>query len=189
MGEDVMGLSFAADFSEWDDGLGSHFIPLLVFRASYMIISSFSLWVAVSIGSSPAMSFSSVESYFGFLSPLEIAFLCALLQGLKNGSPEIIAHFIGIALLLCIVTVPHLTACPPILALMIIGPSVPSSSPKDGKEIVVSGEKLWVTPWFHCTTLERIFKSRTKKKDKTKQNQARNRKDKVKVQPSEENTT
>ncbi|GJZ50143.1 hypothetical protein Tco_0768234 [Tanacetum coccineum] len=86
MGEDVMGLSFAADFSEWDDGLGSHFIPLLVFRASYMIISSFSLWVAVSIGSSPAMSFSSVESYFGFLSPLEIAFLCALLQGLKNGS-------------------------------------------------------------------------------------------------------
>ncbi|GJV68423.1 receptor-like serine/threonine-protein kinase SD1-8 [Tanacetum coccineum] len=36
---------------------------------------------------------------------------------------------------------------------------------------------------------ERIFKSRTKKKAKTKQNQARNGKDKVKGQPSEENTT
>ncbi|GKE88672.1 hypothetical protein Tco_1566147 [Tanacetum coccineum] len=37
------------------------------------------------------------------------------------------------------------TKFPPISALMIIGPSVPSSSPKDGKEITVSGEKLWVT--------------------------------------------
>ncbi|GJY79937.1 hypothetical protein Tco_0492688 [Tanacetum coccineum] len=37
------------------------------------------------------------------------------------------------------------TKCPPILASMIIGPSVPSSSPKGGKEITVSGEKLWVT--------------------------------------------
>ncbi|GKD26901.1 hypothetical protein Tco_1233115 [Tanacetum coccineum] len=36
---------------------------------------------------------------------------------------------------------------------------------------------------------ERIFKSRTKKKAKTKQNQARNGKDKVKGHPSEENTT
>ncbi|GJT02622.1 hypothetical protein Tco_0823791 [Tanacetum coccineum] len=34
------------------------------------------------------------------------------------------------------------TKCPPISALMIIGPSVPSSSPKGGKEITVSGEKL-----------------------------------------------
>ncbi|GJR55837.1 hypothetical protein Tco_1406358 [Tanacetum coccineum] len=34
------------------------------------------------------------------------------------------------------------TKCPPILASMIIGPSVPSSSPKGGKEIIVSGEKL-----------------------------------------------
>ncbi|GJW03809.1 hypothetical protein Tco_1562665 [Tanacetum coccineum] len=40
------------------------------------------------------------------------------------------------------------TKYPPISALMIIGPSVPSSSPKDGKEIVVSGEKLWVTLCF-----------------------------------------
>ncbi|GKC19320.1 hypothetical protein Tco_1021470, partial [Tanacetum coccineum] len=37
------------------------------------------------------------------------------------------------------------TKCPPISASMIIGPSVPSSSPKDGKDITVSGEKLWVT--------------------------------------------
>ncbi|GJT30725.1 hypothetical protein Tco_0911000, partial [Tanacetum coccineum] len=37
------------------------------------------------------------------------------------------------------------TKCPPISASMIIGPSVPSSSPKDEKEIIVSGEKLWVT--------------------------------------------
>ncbi|GKA96655.1 hypothetical protein Tco_0818750 [Tanacetum coccineum] len=37
------------------------------------------------------------------------------------------------------------TKCPPISASMIIGPSVPSFSPKDGKEITVSGEKLWVT--------------------------------------------
>ncbi|GKE69105.1 hypothetical protein Tco_1527177 [Tanacetum coccineum] len=37
------------------------------------------------------------------------------------------------------------TKCPPISASMIIGPYVPSSSPKDGKEIIVSGEKLWVT--------------------------------------------
>ncbi|GJT77325.1 hypothetical protein Tco_1044050 [Tanacetum coccineum] len=37
------------------------------------------------------------------------------------------------------------TKCPPISASMIIGPSVLSSSPKDGKEITVSGEKLWVT--------------------------------------------
>ncbi|GJS53341.1 hypothetical protein Tco_0626703 [Tanacetum coccineum] len=37
------------------------------------------------------------------------------------------------------------TKCPPISASMIIGPSVPSSSPKGGKEITVSGEKLWVT--------------------------------------------
>ncbi|GJZ11808.1 hypothetical protein Tco_0546567 [Tanacetum coccineum] len=36
------------------------------------------------------------------------------------------------------------TKCPPISASMIIGPSVPSSSPKDRKEITVSGEKLWV---------------------------------------------
>ncbi|GKC66879.1 hypothetical protein Tco_1099477, partial [Tanacetum coccineum] len=35
--------------------------------------------------------------------------------------------------------------CPPISASMITGPSVPSSSPRGGKEIVVSGEKLWVT--------------------------------------------
>ncbi|GJW06977.1 hypothetical protein Tco_1569400 [Tanacetum coccineum] len=41
--------------------------------------------------------------------------------------------------------------------------------------------------WY--MTMERIFKSRTKKKAKTKQNQARNGKDKVKGQPSEENTT
>ncbi|GKB80481.1 hypothetical protein Tco_0947376 [Tanacetum coccineum] len=34
------------------------------------------------------------------------------------------------------------TKCPPISALMIIGPSIPSSSPKDGKEITVSEEKL-----------------------------------------------
>ncbi|GJY45926.1 ribonuclease H-like domain, reverse transcriptase, RNA-dependent DNA polymerase [Tanacetum coccineum] len=34
------------------------------------------------------------------------------------------------------------TKYPPILASMIIGPSVPSFSPKDGKEIIVSGEKL-----------------------------------------------
>ncbi|GKG52077.1 hypothetical protein Tco_0544715, partial [Tanacetum coccineum] len=34
------------------------------------------------------------------------------------------------------------TKCPPILALMIIGPFVPSSSPKSGKEIAVSEEKL-----------------------------------------------
>ncbi|GJT88459.1 hypothetical protein Tco_1070176 [Tanacetum coccineum] len=32
--------------------------------------------------------------------------------------------------------------CPHILASMIIVPSVPSSSPKDGKKITVSGEKL-----------------------------------------------
>ncbi|GKG14303.1 hypothetical protein Tco_0353903, partial [Tanacetum coccineum] len=37
------------------------------------------------------------------------------------------------------------TKCPPISALMIIGPSVPSSSPKDGKKFTVYGEKLWVT--------------------------------------------
>ncbi|GKC03404.1 hypothetical protein Tco_0995014 [Tanacetum coccineum] len=37
------------------------------------------------------------------------------------------------------------TKCPPILASMIIGPSVLSSSPKDGKEIIVSEKKLWVT--------------------------------------------
>ncbi|GKA67878.1 hypothetical protein Tco_0767795 [Tanacetum coccineum] len=37
------------------------------------------------------------------------------------------------------------TKCPPISASMIIGPSVPSSSPRVGKDIVVSGEKLWVT--------------------------------------------
>ncbi|GJS56707.1 hypothetical protein Tco_0651491 [Tanacetum coccineum] len=37
------------------------------------------------------------------------------------------------------------TKCPPILASMIIGPSIPSSSPRGGKDIVVSGEKLWVT--------------------------------------------
>ncbi|GJZ14793.1 hypothetical protein Tco_0550470 [Tanacetum coccineum] len=37
------------------------------------------------------------------------------------------------------------TKCPPISASMIIGPSVSSSSPKGGKEITVSGEKLWVT--------------------------------------------
>ncbi|GKA42502.1 hypothetical protein Tco_0735162 [Tanacetum coccineum] len=36
------------------------------------------------------------------------------------------------------------TKCPPISALMIIGPSIPSSSPKDRKEITVSEEKLWV---------------------------------------------
>ncbi|GJV60195.1 hypothetical protein Tco_1466295 [Tanacetum coccineum] len=36
------------------------------------------------------------------------------------------------------------TKCPPIPASIIIGPSVPSSSPKGGKEIVVSGEKFWV---------------------------------------------
>ncbi|GKC87325.1 hypothetical protein Tco_1147974 [Tanacetum coccineum] len=35
--------------------------------------------------------------------------------------------------------------CPPISASMIIGPFVPSSSSKGGKEITVSGEKLWVT--------------------------------------------
>ncbi|GJV99610.1 hypothetical protein Tco_1554862 [Tanacetum coccineum] len=34
--------------------------------------------------------------------------------------------------------------CLPISALMIIGPAVLSSSPKGGKDIVVSGEKLWV---------------------------------------------
>ncbi|GJQ91570.1 hypothetical protein Tco_0002709 [Tanacetum coccineum] len=37
------------------------------------------------------------------------------------------------------------TKCPPISASMIISPFVPSSSPKDGKEINVSGEKQWVT--------------------------------------------
>ncbi|GJR01438.1 hypothetical protein Tco_0524422 [Tanacetum coccineum] len=37
------------------------------------------------------------------------------------------------------------TKCPPISASMIIGPSVPSSSPRGGKDIVVFGEKLWVT--------------------------------------------
>ncbi|GJV00683.1 hypothetical protein Tco_1329953 [Tanacetum coccineum] len=37
------------------------------------------------------------------------------------------------------------TKCPPISASMIIGPSVPSSSPKDGKEITISRVKLWVT--------------------------------------------
>ncbi|GJW65191.1 hypothetical protein Tco_0117075 [Tanacetum coccineum] len=37
------------------------------------------------------------------------------------------------------------TKFPPISASMIISPFVPSSSPKDGKEITVSGEKLWVT--------------------------------------------
>ncbi|GKA58839.1 hypothetical protein Tco_0758152 [Tanacetum coccineum] len=37
------------------------------------------------------------------------------------------------------------TKCPSISASMIIGPSVPSSSPKYGKEITVSREKLWVT--------------------------------------------
>ncbi|GJT95358.1 hypothetical protein Tco_1090876 [Tanacetum coccineum] len=37
------------------------------------------------------------------------------------------------------------TNCPPISASMIIGPSVSSSSPKDGKEIIISEEKLWVT--------------------------------------------
>ncbi|GJZ24433.1 hypothetical protein Tco_0561892 [Tanacetum coccineum] len=37
------------------------------------------------------------------------------------------------------------TKCPPISASIIIGPSIPSSSPKGGKEITVSGEKLWVT--------------------------------------------
>ncbi|GJY02526.1 hypothetical protein Tco_0360678 [Tanacetum coccineum] len=37
------------------------------------------------------------------------------------------------------------TKCPPISASMIIGLSVPSSSPKDEKEIIVFGEKLWVT--------------------------------------------
>ncbi|GJW85711.1 hypothetical protein Tco_0158856 [Tanacetum coccineum] len=35
--------------------------------------------------------------------------------------------------------------CPHISASMIIGPSVPSSSPRGEKDIVVSGEKLWVT--------------------------------------------
>ncbi|GJS65674.1 hypothetical protein Tco_0680238 [Tanacetum coccineum] len=34
------------------------------------------------------------------------------------------------------------TKCPPISASMIIGPSIPSSSPKGGKEITVSEEKL-----------------------------------------------
>ncbi|GJW59146.1 hypothetical protein Tco_0105877 [Tanacetum coccineum] len=37
------------------------------------------------------------------------------------------------------------TKCPPISASMIISPSVPSSYPRDGKEIIVSREKLWVT--------------------------------------------
>ncbi|GJY20177.1 hypothetical protein Tco_0392743 [Tanacetum coccineum] len=37
------------------------------------------------------------------------------------------------------------TKCPPISASMIIGPSVPSSSPKGEKEITVSNEKIWVT--------------------------------------------
>ncbi|GJT09446.1 hypothetical protein Tco_0856488 [Tanacetum coccineum] len=37
------------------------------------------------------------------------------------------------------------TKCPPISASMVIGPSVPSSSLKDGKEITVSEKKLWVT--------------------------------------------
>ncbi|GJX60026.1 hypothetical protein Tco_0291416 [Tanacetum coccineum] len=51
-----------------------------------------------------------------------------------------------------------------------------------------------VIPRVRCSqvlgsALERIFKSRTKKKAKTKQNQARNGKDKVKGQPSEENIT
>ncbi|GJX47772.1 hypothetical protein Tco_0272962 [Tanacetum coccineum] len=41
--------------------------------------------------------------------------------------------------------------CPPISASMIIGPSVPSSSPRGGKEIVASEEKLWVT--FFLATL------------------------------------
>ncbi|GJV17589.1 hypothetical protein Tco_1362912 [Tanacetum coccineum] len=36
------------------------------------------------------------------------------------------------------------TKCPPISASIIIGPSVPSLSPRGGKDIVVSGEKLWV---------------------------------------------
>ncbi|GJT44520.1 zinc finger, CCHC-type, retrotransposon gag domain protein [Tanacetum coccineum] len=102
--------------------------------------------------------------------------------------PEIIAHSIGMILLLRNVTVPpstgnfsipcvmdvHLcgsgmpsshilldkisadappstyircTKCPPISASMIIGPSVPSLSPRGGKDIVVSGEKLWVGPY------------------------------------------
>ncbi|GKD85977.1 hypothetical protein Tco_1357131, partial [Tanacetum coccineum] len=36
------------------------------------------------------------------------------------------------------------TKCPPILASIIIGPSVPSSSPMGGNEIIVSGDKVWV---------------------------------------------
>ncbi|GKA71118.1 hypothetical protein Tco_0777257 [Tanacetum coccineum] len=40
--------------------------------------------------------------------------------------------------------------CPPISASMIIGPSVPSSSPRGRKDIVVSGEKLRVT--FYLAT-------------------------------------
>ncbi|GKB96649.1 hypothetical protein Tco_0982786 [Tanacetum coccineum] len=42
---------------------------------------------------------------------------------------------------------------------------------------------------FEEVTTKQIFKKRNKKKAKNKQNQARNGKDKVKSQPSEENTT
>ncbi|GKF78591.1 hypothetical protein Tco_0234159 [Tanacetum coccineum] len=36
------------------------------------------------------------------------------------------------------------TKCPPVSALIIIGPSVPSSSPRGGNEITVFEEKVWV---------------------------------------------
>ncbi|GJS88050.1 hypothetical protein Tco_0770686 [Tanacetum coccineum] len=48
----------------------------------------------------------------------------------------------------------------------------------------IEGDGAW-----HTKFEERIFKSRTKKKAKVKQNQARNGKDKVLSHPSEENTT
>ncbi|GJU23140.1 hypothetical protein Tco_1156482 [Tanacetum coccineum] len=48
--------------------------------------------------------------------------------------------------------------CPPISASIIIGPSVPSSSPKGGNEIANSGEKLWVilclATLFHGCTIK-----------------------------------
>ncbi|GJY46311.1 hypothetical protein Tco_0435374 [Tanacetum coccineum] len=64
------------------------------------------------------------------------------------------------------------TKCPPISTSMIIGPSVPSSSLRGGKDIVVSGEKLWdpspqetkmrirgVTRGFSFTYMSRLGKS------------------------------
>ncbi|GKG27782.1 hypothetical protein Tco_0406109, partial [Tanacetum coccineum] len=64
--------------------------------------------------------------------------------------------------------------------MMVHGPCGPADPTASCMKENLCSKKFWY---------ERIFKSKTKKKAKTKQNQARNRNDKVKGQPSEENTT